>query len=492
MDKSEEIQNKLPDSTQNLGIGCSFNDISHVVQPKLSWNILNTRRFMITILGMIGFVNVYTLRSSLSVAIVAMTAKTNHTLQNGTMTPVQEFTWTSEQQGIILSSFFYGYVWTQIIGGVLAAKFGGNIFFGIGIGVSSVFMMISPLAAKHGLYYFITVRILIGLCQGAIYSSMQEVLANWSPRYERTAISSFVHAGAQMGTFVSFLLSGLFADRFGWESIFYIFGSLGVIWYILWAYLVKRRPSTDPRITTAEKNYIESNVDASNIYRKDIPWITLFTSKPVIALTIADLCEAWSNFTFLSMIPRFLTDVLKSDLGTTGILAAAPYLIHIVFSAGVGISSDYLRSRNILTTQQVRKVMIGFGFTICAILTVIMASLNDPAAIIACLILTISFSALMKVAIRCNALDFAPDYCSIIMGIVTTFGSISGTIAPIVAGYIVKTGSHDEWKIVFYISASFCILGMIVFTAFGQGTIQSWAKPIKPNSLQREVTSEGL
>ncbi|GAB0096036.1 MFS domain-containing protein [Sergentomyia squamirostris] len=492
MNESEEFPNKFPESIQNFGIGCSANDISHVVQSKLSWNILNTRRFMITMLGMFGFLIVYALRSSLSVAIVAMTAKTNHTLENGTMILVQEFTWTSEQQGIILSSFFYGYVWTQIIGGVLAAKFGGNIFFGIGIGVPCAFIMLSPLAAKQGFYYFITVRILIGLFEGVTYSSIQEVLANWAPRYERTAISSFVYVGGQMGTFVSFLFSGLIADRFGWESIFYIFGSLGIIWYILWAYLVKRRPSTDPRITTAEKNYIESHIDASNTYRKDIPWITLFTSKPVIGLIFAELCEAWSNFTFMSTIPRFLNDVLKSDLGTTGILAAAPYLIHIVFSAGVGIGSDYLRSRNILTTQQVRKVMMGLGFTICAILTVIMANLNDPAAIIACLILTISFSALIKVSFKCNALDFAPDYCSIVMGISNTFGSISGTIAPMVAGYIVKTGSHDEWKLVFYISASFCILGMIAFTAFGKGTIQSWAKPLKPNQPQWEVTSEEL
>jgi ACS family sodium-dependent inorganic phosphate cotransporter len=47
--------------------------------------------------------------------------------ENGTTTYYQEFDWNSKQQGLILSSFFYGYVSTQFIGGIIAAKIGGHI-----------------------------------------------------------------------------------------------------------------------------------------------------------------------------------------------------------------------------------------------------------------------------------------------------------------------------------------------------------------------------
>ncbi|GAB0100079.1 MFS domain-containing protein [Sergentomyia squamirostris] len=484
MDKTSEIQAKSEVASQNLDI--VENNINSSVRPKLSWKLLKTRRFIVTILGMFGFMNVYALRASLSVGIVAMTAKTTHVLENGTKIQIQEFTWTSEQQGIVLSSFFWGYVCTQIVGGILATRFGGNRVFGIGIGVSSVLMMLSPLAAKQGLYYLVAMRILIGLFEGVSYSSIQDVYANWAPRYERTAMISVVYMGTQLGIFTSFLLSGFFADHFGWESIFYIFGGFGVVWYALWTYFVKRNPASDPRITVEEKNYIESNLDTSGSHR--IPWISMITSKAMIAFVIVVACDGLSGYVYITESPTYVNDVLKSDLGTTGVIAAVPYLIYLFFAVGVGVSSDYLRSRNILTTQQVRKTMIGTGFLAGAGLTILMANLNNFAGICTCLVFTICFSALVTISSICNPLDFAPDYCSVATGISNTFGSISGIVAPMLTGYIVKTGSKDEWKTVFYIAAASCIFGMVVFTAFGQGSIQSWAKT-KPTQ-QRQLTSE--
>ena len=37
------------------------------------------------------------------------------------------YDWTSEQQGLVLGSFFYGYITTQLAGGYLADRFGAKI-----------------------------------------------------------------------------------------------------------------------------------------------------------------------------------------------------------------------------------------------------------------------------------------------------------------------------------------------------------------------------
>lgn len=47
--------------------------------------------------------------------------------ENGTKIYEKYFDWSPKQQGLVLSSFFYGYACTQFIGGVVAAKFGGHI-----------------------------------------------------------------------------------------------------------------------------------------------------------------------------------------------------------------------------------------------------------------------------------------------------------------------------------------------------------------------------
>lgn len=69
----------------------------------------------------------YALRINLSVAIVAMTELRDVQFPNGTMGKESYFPWDSVQKGYVLSSFYYGYLSTQIIGGVIAAKIGGNI-----------------------------------------------------------------------------------------------------------------------------------------------------------------------------------------------------------------------------------------------------------------------------------------------------------------------------------------------------------------------------
>lgn len=74
-----------------------------------------------------GLFNVYALRVNLSVAIVAMTEKRKILRDDGSEDFEQYFDWDSKQKGYILSSFFYGYLMTQVIGGILAARIGGNL-----------------------------------------------------------------------------------------------------------------------------------------------------------------------------------------------------------------------------------------------------------------------------------------------------------------------------------------------------------------------------
>lgn len=43
----------------------------------------------------------------------------------------------------------------------------------------------------------------------------------------------------------------------GWESVFYITGLIGLLWYAFWTYLIYDSPSTHPTISEKERKYIE-------------------------------------------------------------------------------------------------------------------------------------------------------------------------------------------------------------------------------------------
>ena len=64
--------------------------------------------------------------------------------------------------GQVLGSFFYGYILTQIPGGLLAQRIGGRWVFGIGIMMTGVLTLFTQLAANTSVWLLVTVRALEG------------------------------------------------------------------------------------------------------------------------------------------------------------------------------------------------------------------------------------------------------------------------------------------------------------------------------------------
>lgn len=51
-------------------------------------------------------------------------------------------------------------------------------------------------------------------------------------------------------------------------SSLFLTGSIGILWFILWALLANSTPATHPRISAVEKQYIESSLALENTTAK--------------------------------------------------------------------------------------------------------------------------------------------------------------------------------------------------------------------------------
>ena len=67
--------------------------------------------------------------------------------------------------GLVLGSFFFGYIITQIPGGYMASRYGGKNLFGCGILFSSLLTLLTPVATKSSVFLLIALRSFEGIFQ---------------------------------------------------------------------------------------------------------------------------------------------------------------------------------------------------------------------------------------------------------------------------------------------------------------------------------------
>lgn len=52
-------------------------------------------------------------------------------------------------------------------------------------------------------------------------------------------------------------------DLFNWESVFYVTGFIGLVWFVAWWLIVFDTPEEHPRISEKERQYIQKSLGTS-------------------------------------------------------------------------------------------------------------------------------------------------------------------------------------------------------------------------------------
>nr|XP_020461913.1 vesicular glutamate transporter 1-like isoform X2 [Monopterus albus] len=401
------------------------------------------KRYIIAILSGIGFCISFGIRCNLGVAIVSMV--NSHTVfrDNKKVIVEPQFDWDPETVGMIHGSFFWGYIVTQIPGGFICQKFAANRVFGFAIVATSFLNVLIPTAARIHFGCVIIVRVCQGLVEGVSYPACHGIWAKWAPPLERSRLATTAFCGSYAGAVIAMPLAGILVQYMGWSSVFYVYGSFGVMWYCFWILVSYESPAAHPTITEEEKNYIEESIGElaqHSISKFNTPWKAFFTSMPVYAIIVANFCRSWTFYLLLISQPAYFEEVFGFEISKVGIVSALPHLVMTIIVPIGGQIADYLRTNRIMTTTNVRKLMNCGGFNV-------------------------------------NHLDIAPRYASILMGISNGVGTLSGMVCPLIVGAMTKHKTREEWQGVFLIASLVHYGGVIFYGIFASGEKQSWAEP---------------
>lgn len=380
-----------------------------------------------------------------------------------------EFGWSDTQKGLVLSTFFVGYLVTQAIGGIFSNRYGGRNVFLMAVLLWSLFTILTPISAYTSFSALLVVRFMLGFGEGAAFPSGYSLIHQWMPVDERSRSVGGMSAAAAVGTVATLLTAGLIIQRYGWPSVFYLFGSMGFVWAAFWLVKVPAMPAPE-----------DDRSDAGHgAQRSPIPWKTLALHPAVVTIYVASICVGSISFTLASWLPSYFVDSFDLSLTQAGLYSILPWLT-VAFATVVGGAYSDKRIAKGDERIRVRKTVTVFGLTLIILSCVVLVFMPTATTAVSIVCVLFAGQGIAVVGYAPTAAELLPEHGDVFYGIAAAAGSIGATIIVSATGVLVeKTGSYDG---LFLGLAGLCAITTIVYLSFGR------ADPLIPPSTAEAVS----
>ncbi|TKI05113.1 MFS transporter [Martelella alba] len=318
------------------------------------------------------------------------------------------------RSGILLSSFFYGFIAFLFIAGIIADKLSGKPVLILGLGIFSLATMATGLAG--GLTTLLIYRILTGVGEGVFWPAASLEVANVTTERQRTTVMSLYWMGYPIGGFFGTWLGAMLGPVYGWRVVFYVAGSLGILVALLYAVLVKNEPKTAAKV-------------APGVAVERVPLRLLFTSPAVILMAAYYFVLLSGWWIVLLWAPTFLMNIKHLPIGMAGTIASL-----LGLSGALG---GFVLGRYCDRGDFARKRLVLMGITVLSGLLMAAMVLDLPIFTVVILVLLLGF---LGYPVTPLVLSFTAELVpekvrGSAIGLVMNVGMAAGGISPVLAGY---------------------------------------------------------
>jgi ACS family hexuronate transporter-like MFS transporter len=316
----------------------------------MSPGVLRRRRFWIAGLLFLAITNSYMDRNTLAVAVNAIRA--TFPIGDGDFARLNSY-------------FLVAYALMYVGGGKLMDALGTRRGF-LWITIFWSFAVMSHGLAT-GVAGLAVSRLLLGVGEGGGFPAITKAVSEWFPARERSTAMGFVNAGTAAGGVLAPPLIALVLSFQGWPLaepwrwVFFLSGSTGFLWAILW--LWEYYPAArHPRLSETERREIaevvEPTREGSPTDEPEIPWLRLFGYRQVWGLM---LCKGLGDavWYFIAFwLPKYLMDARGFQIRDVGAFAWMPWAAAGVGCLALGSFSSALIGRG-LSVDAARKIALG-------------------------------------------------------------------------------------------------------------------------------------
>ncbi|HTC88674.1 MAG TPA: MFS transporter, partial [Bryobacteraceae bacterium] len=375
----------------------------------------------------------------------------------------KQFRLSKTSMGLVLAAFTWAYALGQVPAGWLGDRFGPKKVLAV---IMSWWALAAAMTgAALGLYSLFSARFLLGLGEAGAFPVASRGMQLWFPRSERGRIQGTTHFFSRFAVAVTPFVAGSIMLAFGWRAIFYIFGSLGVIWAIAFSFFYRNLPEEHKRVNAAELAQIrglnpDGTVRTPNVTRQATPWRTIFGSPNMWYIALGYSCFFFGTNFYLTWYPTYLREHRHLSLQALGLIGSLPLFAGMLGDVTGGSLSDHFFKRT-GDARFARRVVAAPGFLLAGVFVIPAAMTNNAGASV--LFLAISFFFLEFVIGPAWAvpMDVGGQFSGTVTGIMNMAGALAASLTAIVYGGLFDRGF---WIAPFFVSAAVMLAGALIWT----------------------------
>nr|WP_328804840.1 MFS transporter [Noviherbaspirillum galbum] len=360
------------------------------------------------------------------------------------------------EMGYIFSAFAWSYVLAQLPGGWLLDRFGSKVTYFFSIFLWSLFTLfqgtIGFLTGGAAVAVLFLLRLLVGVAEAPSFPGNSRITSAWFPTNERGLAAAIFNSAQYFATVLFAPIMGWLVHTYGWQSVFYVMGTLGIIVSLVWLKTIYG-PKQHPSLSASELKYIQEggalvDLDGNKGVAKKSEVNTmacigeLLGNRMLLGVYIGQYCITTLTYFFLTWFPVYLVQERHMTILKAGFVASLPAIAGFLGGIVGGWLSDRL-ARAGYSLSVSRKVPIVIGM----LMSMSMIACNYiQADMLVVAVMSLAFFGKGVGALGWAVVaDTSPKEAGGLSGgLFNTFGNTAGITTPIVIGYIVQgTGSFS-------------------------------------------------
>jgi ACS family glucarate transporter-like MFS transporter len=301
-------------------------------------------------------------------------------------------------------------------------------------------------------------RFLFGAGEAGCFPNLTKAFTTWLPQRERVRAQGFMWLSARWGGAFTPPLVAWVMSHVGWRHSFELFGSLGVLWGIVFYWWYRDDPLDNPGLNAGERDLLQESAKLASGHG-DVPWGKLLSSSRAWLLCMQYFCLSYGWYFYITWFPTYLREGRGVELTSSAWLSVLP-----LFCGGLGnpasvVLNQWMVRRN-GSVARTRRILAYLGFAGAAAFLVLSTRIDDPTVAVLSIGLASFCNDLVMPGAWGSAMDIGGKYAGTLSGAMNMWGNIGGAMAPLVIGYILSW-THSNWNLTFYVSATIYLMGIV-------------------------------